>query len=301
MFGVVMANQLRQIIGGSLRPGDPRRYLIEAMIGAMIADGSLDDRELSALRGQLERQDIFAGLSVQAAEMLIDMGKDAIGFAGGAERRVAAIAKALHTRTFRLTAYAMACEVCAADGFIADGEIRYLEHLRGALGVFEREGHELLEAARAGRAMTCLEHKMDRLRDLTASIVDTFVLRAIFEGALDERDQKRIAIILHAISDIYVDNAALDEDLERAMRHSAYRRDNFSREIAVLSVDVAEMGDRFWIAVYLLIGERARGYNSWREVGFYDALQRVFHLDAALMDRAMATAALFPSVDLTGH
>ena len=36
---------VKELLGGGLRPNDPRRFLIEAMVGAMNADGLVDPRE----------------------------------------------------------------------------------------------------------------------------------------------------------------------------------------------------------------------------------------------------------------
>ena len=45
-----MEKRLRESLGGTLKPGDPRRFLIEVMIGAMHADGVVDSREMETLR-----------------------------------------------------------------------------------------------------------------------------------------------------------------------------------------------------------------------------------------------------------
>mgnify|MGYP001562420532 FL=1 len=126
---------VRDMMGGGLRPSDPRRFLIESMICAMNADGAIDPRELEALHKQLQEHDLFAGLSDQAAKMLIDVATDAVKFAGSSVARCAAIAKGLPSRIHRLTAYAMACEICGADTDISSKEQQFLEALRGATRV----------------------------------------------------------------------------------------------------------------------------------------------------------------------
>jgi len=48
-----MERSVSNLLGGGLRPNDPRRFLIEAMIGAMTADGVVDPRELAAMQKQI--------------------------------------------------------------------------------------------------------------------------------------------------------------------------------------------------------------------------------------------------------
>lgn len=47
-----MARRVRDTINGTLRPNDPRRFLVEAMLGAMSADGKVHDEELKVMRPQ---------------------------------------------------------------------------------------------------------------------------------------------------------------------------------------------------------------------------------------------------------
>jgi uncharacterized tellurite resistance protein B-like protein len=289
-----MGDDLRQMMGGALRPGDPRRWLIEAMIGAMIADGSLDDRELAVLRRQLEEQDLFAGLGTRAVEALIDIGQDAHEFAGGGARRVGMIARNLYTRTHRLAAYAMACEVCAADGFIADGEVLYLENLREHLHVFDNEAYQLLDAARAQQAMPALEYKMSRLRALVPALIDCFALKAIHEQHTDVAHQQGITAMLSGLSDVNVADAYINQQVKRAFRGADERARSLQHHIGMLGMEIPEVADRFWVMVYLIISELAAGNPIWYANEFLRALHNVFQLNGALMEKATATASLFP-------
>ncbi len=106
-----MQRSVKGLLGGGLRPNDPRRFLIEAMIGAMNADGVVDPRETAAVERQIASHPLFAGLGPGAARTLIDLSNDAIRFAGNAFGRAPAIAKGLPARIHRLAAYGMAAEV----------------------------------------------------------------------------------------------------------------------------------------------------------------------------------------------
>src|SRR5688500_14427536 len=106
-----MDRSVKDLLGGGLRPNDPRRFLIEAMIGAMSADGVVDPRETAVLERQLAQHPLFQGLGAGPARTLIDLSNDAIRFAGTAVARAPAIAKGLPARMHRLAAYGMAAEV----------------------------------------------------------------------------------------------------------------------------------------------------------------------------------------------
>src|SRR5438045_9133173 len=110
-----MDRSVRDLLGGGLKRNDPRRFLIEAMVGAMSADGHVDPREAAAMQQQISSHPLFEGLGPTAARTLIDLSTDAIQFAGGAIGRTPAIAKGLPARIHRLAACGMAADTRAAD------------------------------------------------------------------------------------------------------------------------------------------------------------------------------------------
>jgi len=61
------------ILSGGLRPNDPRRFLIEAMLGAMHADGVVDQREQQAMEQQIAGHPLFQGLGANAARTLVEL------------------------------------------------------------------------------------------------------------------------------------------------------------------------------------------------------------------------------------
>src|SRR3954470_23839135 len=103
-----MERSVKGLLGGGLKPNDPRRFLIEAMIGAMNADGVVDPRETQAVERQIADHPLFHGLGPAAARTLIDLSNDAIRYASGAFGRTAAIAKGLPARIHRLPPVGMA-------------------------------------------------------------------------------------------------------------------------------------------------------------------------------------------------
>ena len=110
-----MERSVSILLGGGLRPNDPRRFLIEAMVGASTADGAIDERETQQMQKTISEHPMFNGLGAAAAKTLIDLSTDAIKFAGSAIARTSAIARGLPARIHRLAAYGMAAEVSLAD------------------------------------------------------------------------------------------------------------------------------------------------------------------------------------------
>src|SRR5438034_6669805 len=154
-----MERSVRDLLGGSLRPNDPRRFLIEAMIGAMNADGFADPREQQMVERQIAQHPLFQGLGPAAAHTLIDLSNDAIQFAGSAVSRAPAIAKGLPARIHRLAAFGMASEVAVADQHLVDGELQFLEALRIALRISPREAEDVITAARTDQLAVHLEDR----------------------------------------------------------------------------------------------------------------------------------------------
>src|SRR5436309_2027839 len=134
---------LRTMFGSGLTKDDPRIYMVEAMVGAIDADGEVSDTELESLHNKLETHELFAALSKDARERVLDQAADAIEAAGGGRNRVAAIAAGLPSRAERVMAYTLACELCVADGDLPEKEILYLEALQEALGLPDEEAREL--------------------------------------------------------------------------------------------------------------------------------------------------------------
>jgi uncharacterized tellurite resistance protein B-like protein len=116
---------LRKMFSGKVGPDDPRRFLVEAMLGAMEADGEVMEEEMATLEGNLGNHPLFEGLSNEELSRMTDVAADAIREAGGGKARADAIAKGLPSRSQRLAAYSMACEVCVADNHLAQSEIDF--------------------------------------------------------------------------------------------------------------------------------------------------------------------------------
>src|SRR6188474_3504939 len=141
----MVERSVKGLLGGGLKPNDPRRFLIEAMIGVMNADGVVDAREMAAVERQIASHPLFHGLGAGAARTLIDLSTDAIRYAGGAFGRAPAIAKGLPARIHRLAAFGMAAEVAVADQQLVEGELHFLEALRIELRITALDAESLVD------------------------------------------------------------------------------------------------------------------------------------------------------------
>jgi uncharacterized tellurite resistance protein B-like protein len=289
---------LRKMFSGKVTTDDPRRFLAEAMLGAMAADGDVTDEELATFESNLANHPLFEGLSSEELSRLTDLASDAIGEAG-AGARLPHIAKGLPSRGQRLAAYAMACEICVSDRELAESEIDYLDSLQKAFGLEDKEAKETFEAARKHSGLLTLEEKSEKVRHLMPSFVRCMALMAAADEEVHHEERLAMRSVLRAIPDMAVlTHAELDEAIEVAFERIKGR--SAKDELASIAKDVEQQSDRYWVTVYVMIIALADGKQDWREVEFLATLRKTFGLTDTQMDAAMSTAGQFPAVKLGG-
>ncbi|HEY0992250.1 MAG TPA: TerB family tellurite resistance protein [Kofleriaceae bacterium] len=289
-----MERSVRGLLGGGLKPNDPRRFLIEAMIGAMNADGVVDPRETAAVERQIASHPLFAGLGPAAARTLIDLSNDAIRFAGSAFGRAPAIAKGLPARIHRLAAYGMAAEVAVADEQLVDGELQFLEALRIALRIAPLESETLVREARSGHLSEYLDDRFHRIRSLVPVACEVFALRALGRGMANDEQRFRIRDFFSAIPDLALPRDELDAELFRAFRRPRARDAQVFGELSQLSGTLPDPVDRYWMMVYTLVAELPATVPSWRVIPFTGVMQAAFQVTDTDMELAVVDALTFP-------
>jgi hypothetical protein len=287
--------RVRDVLGGGLRPNDPRRFLIEAMIGAMNADGSIDARETAVLRRQLADHDLFAGLAESNARTLVDLATDAMRFAGSATARVGTIARGLPARMHRLAAYAMACEVCAADAVVASEEAAFLDALRVAVRVGVHEAQVVFRAAKDGKVTEYLDDRMRRLRSLVPIAAELFTLRACSRGTVTDEHRFALRDFFLAVPDLTARIDDLDAELHRAFKKPRAAGFNVHGELCQLAGLLPDPVDRYWMMVYTLVAELPQSVPSWRVIPFPALVQQALQISDGDMELAVADALAFPS------
>jgi hypothetical protein len=291
---------VRDLLGGGLRPNDPRRFLIEAMIGAMNADGVVDARERAVLERHIAAHDLFTGLGAPAAAMLIDLANDAIRITGAAAR-TPSIAKGLPARIHRLTAFGMATEVCLADQRVEVAEVEYLESLRVALRISAYESEQIGAAARVGGLGRFLDDRVLRIKNLIGTAASIFALRAQAKGTLSDEHRFRVRDFFQAIPDLTLRADELDVELYRAfrrtelgMKDAAPGGANVFGALTDLARTLPDPVDRYWMIVYALVAEVPATVASWRIIPFVGLLQTAFSVTDTDVELAVVDALSFP-------
>jgi tellurite resistance protein len=290
---------LRKMFSGRVNTDDPRRFLVEAMLGAMEADGDVTEEEVATLEGNLANHPLFEGLSGEELSRLTDLAADAIREAGGGKARLEAIAKGLTSRTHRLAAYAMACEVCVSDRALAESEIDFLDKLQAALALEDGEAKEVFEAAREHSGLQTLEEKSGRVREMMPAFVKCMALMAAADDEIHHEERLGMRAVLRNIPDMSVLTAAeIDEAIDVAVERTKGK--DHKAELAAVAQAISAPAERYWTAVYVMIIALADGKTDWREVRFLDDMRATFGLSETQMDVAMKTASQFPAVELGG-
>ncbi len=288
-----METRVRDVIGGALRPNDPRRFLVEAMIGAMHADGAVDARELGILEKHVADHPLFGGVSPTAAKTLVELATDAVTFAGSATARVPAIARGLPSRIHRIAGYAMACEIAAADAEVSHAEMAFLEALRQQLRIATHEAQEIFHALHGGTLGPHLADRLLRIQSLVPFAVELFTLRA--HGLGRAVDDHRFAL-----RDFFValpDMALPKDEIEGAF-YQSFRRPRTGdvyNELCALAQHLPDPVDRWWMVVYAIAAETPGSMSSWRVIPFIAMMQHAFGLGDADMDLAAIDAQIFPA------
>ena len=290
-----MERSVKGLLGGGLRPNDARRFLIEAMVGAMAADGVVDARETAALQHQIASHPLFEGLGANAARTLIELSHDAIRFAGGAIGRAPAIAKGLPARIHRLAAFGMAAEIATADQRIVEGELRFLEALRIALRIAPLESEGLIGAATRGGLVDYLGDRYHRIRSLIPVAAEVFVLRAFGHGAAGDDERFRIRDFFLAIPDLTLASDELDGVLYQAFRRPRAPDAQVLGDLSRVAATLPDPVDRYWMTVYTLVAEQPATVPSWRVIPFTGVVQLAFQIVDADMALAAVDALTFPA------
>ena len=282
-----MERSVKGLLGGGLKPNDPRRFLIEAMICAMNADGVADPREIAAIERQIASHPLFHGLGATASRTLIELSNDAIRFAGSAFGRAPAIAKGLPARIHRLAAFGMAAEVAAADDQLVDGELKFLEVLRIALRIAPVESEPLVEHASTGRLSEYLDDRYHRIKSLIPVACEVFALRALDRGMANDDARFRIRDFFAAIPDLALTTDELDTELYQAFRKPRARDAQVFGELSHVAQTLPALVDRYWMIVYTLVAEVPATVPSWRVIPFMGVMQAAFQITDTDMELAV--------------
>jgi tellurite resistance protein len=126
--------------------------LVVLMISVSAADGNIRTSELVKISNAINNLPVFAGYDVERVPQMSQLVFDLLEPEDGLEALFGLIRDALPTRLFE-TAYALSCDVAAADGLIDGEEARMLEEIREELDIDRLYAAAIERGARA-RHMT---------------------------------------------------------------------------------------------------------------------------------------------------
>jgi len=113
---------------------DPRDALLLTMVLASAADGDMSDAEMENIGVQVRFLPAFRGWDLDQFDNVAAECLRLLGQSDGLHDALAAIQEMLPDDMYE-TAYALACDMVAADGHATQEELRILELMRHELGI----------------------------------------------------------------------------------------------------------------------------------------------------------------------
>ena len=129
----------------------PQRALIYIMVVMAAADREMTDRELKRVGDQVRNLPAFADFDEQELVPSAEECAAQLGREGGLDRFLDIIVASLPSRLSE-TAYALACEIAAADLKVRQEELRLLQILRDRLGLDRLVASAIERAVKARHA-----------------------------------------------------------------------------------------------------------------------------------------------------
>jgi tellurite resistance protein len=127
---------------------DPHGALIYTMVIVSAAETNLKDSELQMMGDIIGQLPVFRGFDRQALPQLLNDCAESLGRERGLEETLKAIRAALPAKLHE-TAYAIACDLVAADGEASQEELRLLELIRHRLKIDRLSAAAIERGARA--------------------------------------------------------------------------------------------------------------------------------------------------------
>ena len=122
--------------------------LIAVMISISAADADMTDAEMRTISAIVDLLPVFAEYDRDHIGRVSSIVVDLMGEDDGLETLLGLVAEALPEGEARETAYALACDVAAADGTVRLEEMRLLEMMRYSFGVSRLKSAAIERGAR---------------------------------------------------------------------------------------------------------------------------------------------------------
>ena len=135
-----------------LPPLSPQDALVALMVAVSASDGTLPTSELLAIERAINHAPVFSSYDVDRLRAVSQTVLSLFEEDDGLDALFGLIRSALPERLYE-TAYALACDVAAADGRARDDELRLLEEVRHELNI-DRLAAAAIERGARARHMT---------------------------------------------------------------------------------------------------------------------------------------------------
>jgi len=126
----------------------PQDALVAIMVTVSVSDETIRTAELVAIERQVNHLPIFADYDMDAVRAVAQTVYRLMAEDDGLDTLFAMVREALPERLWE-TAYALACDVAAADGTLGQPELRFLEEVRHELDIDRLHAAAIERGARA--------------------------------------------------------------------------------------------------------------------------------------------------------
>lgn len=126
----------------------PQDCLVAIMVAVSASDENIRTAELVKIQSAVNMLPVFAGYDIDRLKQISQVVFDLFEQEDGLDALFGLIRDNLPDRLFE-TAYALACDVAAADGNLAETELRLLEEIRYELNVDRLHAAAIERGARA--------------------------------------------------------------------------------------------------------------------------------------------------------
>lgn len=137
-----------KIVPDTLPSLSPQDALVAIMVAVSLSDESVRTAELIAIERMVNHMPIFATYDIEQISVIASTVYALLEEEDGLDALFGLIRDGLPERLFE-TAYALACDVAAADGTLRQSELRLLEEMRHELNIDRLHAAAIERGARA--------------------------------------------------------------------------------------------------------------------------------------------------------
>ncbi|MBL8958130.1 MAG: hypothetical protein JNK82_45580 [Myxococcaceae bacterium] len=245
--------------------------LVEAMVMAAVADGSIVQKELETLLRRVVERPEFEGTKPEELNALIEGSAAKLAGAKRLDDVLASLRERLPDHRNRLLAFGLAAAVALADRKATREELGLLKTFQMGLGISEAEVQEVFSAVEAGQPLNeVLGEPKERL------YAEVMVLVSVVDGKVSAQEASAIVEALAGdpvFRELSMDRAQLF--VRDAMQ--ALSDDGMSKRLVVMAHSLTTHAQR--VKAYALAARVAKaGGNRPPELHVLDLLQATFGL-----------------------